>query len=239
MTARQPAPFDEAPDALAKRVAAGLARLGQALRSRAWQAASERGLTPTQGELLAALGRRAGGLGLGALAEALGVSAATASEAVSTLERKRLVRKTRAAVDARALVVTLTAAGRRESARVSAWSDFLAASVAELAPGEQAGLLRGLVGVIRGLQERGHIAPARTCVSCRFFRADAHPGQQRPHHCAFVDAPFGDAHLRVDCAEHEAAPAEQAAQAWRRFERRAAGVPARLTPSRPPADHRG
>ncbi len=211
------APFDDPADPVSKRVAAGLARIGLALRSRAWQEAGERGLTPTQGELLAVLGRRAFGLRLGALAEALGVSPATASDAVTALERKLLVRKTREAVDARALTVTLTAAGRRESGRASAWPDFLAESVAELTLAEQAGLLRGLVGLIRSLQERGHIAPARTCMSCRFFRPNAHAGQDRPHHCAFVDAPFGDAHLRVDCGEHEKAPPEQAARAWREF----------------------
>jgi DNA-binding MarR family transcriptional regulator len=211
------APFDDRADPAARRVAQGLARIGLALRSRAWQAAGARRLTPTQGQLLAVLGARSQGLRLHALAETLGVTSATASDTVATLERKRLVRKTREAGDARALVVTLTAAGRREAERASAWPEFVAEAVAALPPAEQALLLRGVVAIIRNLQERGSIAPARTCVSCRFFRPGVHPDPARPHHCDFVDAPFGDAHLRVDCGEHEPAPPEQARQAWRVF----------------------
>lgn len=210
-------PFDARADPVAGRAAQGLARVAQALRSHAWQAAGARGLTPTQGQLLATLAATAGGLRLRALAEALGVTPATASEAVATLERKRLVSKARESDDARALVVTLTAAGRREAGRVSAWSEVVAQAVAELQPAEQASLLRGVVSVIRALQERGAIAPARVCVSCRFFRPHVHPEPARPHHCAFVDAPFGDAHLRVDCGEHEPAPPAQLRLAWAVF----------------------
>jgi hypothetical protein len=41
------------------------------------------------------------------------------------------------------------------------------------------------------------------CVTCRFFRPDAHPSSPRPHHCALVNAPMSNGELRVDCAEHE------------------------------------
>jgi DNA-binding MarR family transcriptional regulator len=210
-------PFDPRSDPAARRVAAGLARLGVVLRSRAWRQGGARGLTPTQGQLLTALARRAGGQRLGTLAEALGVTAATASDAVSALARKGLVRKAREAGDARALVVTLTARGGREARRALAWPDFLAEAVEELRPDEQAVLLRGLVTIIRRLQERGEIAPARTCVTCRFFRPDVHDDAARPHHCAFVDAPFGDRSLRLDCPDHEPAPTEQARRAWKAF----------------------
>ena len=33
----------------------------------------------------------------------------------------------------------------------------------------------------------------------------------------FVDAPFGDGELRLDCPDHAAAPAEQAARIWHAF----------------------
>ena len=46
---------------------------------------------------------------------------------------------------------------------------------------------------------------SRMCLDCRFFRPDVHDDPARPHHCAFVDAPFGDAQLRIDCADHQPA----------------------------------
>jgi protoglobin len=55
------------------------------------------------------------------------------------------------------------------------------------------------------------------CVSCRFFRPFIHDDPTHPHQCAFVDAPFGDGELRLDCPDHQAAPADHAALNWQVF----------------------
>jgi hypothetical protein len=39
-----------------------------------------------------------------------------------------------------------------------------------------------------------------------------YPGADAPHHCAFVNAAFGAAALRLDCADHEEAGPEEAAR---------------------------
>jgi DNA-binding MarR family transcriptional regulator len=200
----------------------GLAKLGIALRHEAWKRGGRRGLTPTQSQVLVLLARE-GGRRLGALAAELGVSAATASDAVSALVAKGLVRRTRARADARALALELSAAGRRESQRASQWPDAFLAAADELSGEEQAVLLRALTKMIRRLQLEGRIEVARMCASCRFFRPEAHPGTARPHHCDFVDAAFGDAELRLDCDDHEGAELELARLAYERFARREAG----------------
>jgi hypothetical protein len=83
--------------------------------------------------------------------------------------------------------------------------------------------------MIRTLQTRGRIPVARMCVSCRFFQPFRHPDGRLPHHCAFVDAPFGDGGLRLDCPDHDAAPAELAARTWAAFR-----APATHDPRRDP-----
>ncbi len=211
-------------------VLTGLAKLGLALRHEAWQRGGPRGLTPTQSQALACLARGHAPR-LGELAAELGVRDATASEVVATLCEKGLLRKSRARVDRRALVLALTAAGRREAARTSQWPDAFLAAAAELDGAEQAVLLRALTKMIRRLQLEGRISVARMCAGCRFFRPDVHPGPA-PHHCDFVDAAFGDAELRLECAEFEAADADLARATWVRFAR--AGTPAPKT-STPPA----
>jgi DNA-binding MarR family transcriptional regulator len=202
---------------LARRVTTGLAKVGLALKQQAWAEAGGRGLTPTQGQVLALLRASPAGLRLGVLAEQLGVTAATTSDSVAALHRKGLVAKLPMTGDGRAVLVRLTPAGIREAAAAAAWPDFLLEAVDELPPDEQAAFLRGLVTMIRTLQERGRIPVARMCVSCRFFQPFRHPDADRPHHCAFVDAPFGDGELRLDCPDHAAAPAEQAARTWQAF----------------------
>jgi DNA-binding MarR family transcriptional regulator len=202
---------------LAKRVTTGLAKVGLALKHQAWAEAGGRGLTPTQGQALALLRASRDGLRLGELAGQLGVTAATTSDSVAALARKGLVAKLPLAGDGRAVLVRLTPAGAREAAAAAAWPDFLLEAVDQLDPASQAAFLRGLVTMIRTLQERGRIPVARMCVSCRFFQPNRHPGRALPHHCAFVDAPFGDGELRLDCPDHATAPAELAASTWAAF----------------------
>jgi DNA-binding MarR family transcriptional regulator len=212
--ADDPLPPDEP---LSRRVTTGLAKVGLALKQQAWAEAGGRGLTPTQGQVLALLRANPGGLRLGVLAGQLGVTTATTSDSVAALHRKGLVAKLPVTGDGRAVLVRLTPAGVREAAAAAAWPDFLLEAVDQLSPAEQAAFLRGLVTMIRTLQERGRIPVARMCVSCRFFRPYRHRDPDRPHHCAFVDAPFGDGGLRLDCPDHQTAPAEQAGRTWRAF----------------------
>jgi DNA-binding MarR family transcriptional regulator len=202
---------------LDRRVTTGLAKIGIALKQQAWAEAGGRGLTPTQGQALALLRASPQGLRLGELAGQLGVTAATASDSVAAMHRKGLVAKGPTAGDGRGVVVRLTPAGSREAAAAAAWPDFLLEAVDELSAAEQAAFLRGLVAMIRTLQERGRIPVARMCVSCTFFRPFRHDDHLRPHHCAFVDAPFGDGELRLDCPDHAAAAADQAARTWQAF----------------------
>jgi DNA-binding MarR family transcriptional regulator len=202
---RHPQEASEAP--LLQQVATGLAKIGLALKGHAWREAGPRGLTPTQTQILALLKAAPRPMRISAVAEGLGVTLPTASDAVRVLVEKGLVAKTRAPDDRRAVALALTPRGRREIGRVSAWPDVLLEAVRELTLEEQAIFLKSLVKVIRTLQERGEIPVARMCVSCRFFRPNAHPEDaERPHHCAFVDAPFGDRALRIECPEHESAP---------------------------------
>lgn len=206
--------FDRHNDPLSQRIAQGLSKLGTALRHQAWRKASPQGLTPTQGQILTLLHSRPGAT-LAQVAEALAVRPATASDAVKSLEKKGLVSKARQPGDARVLSLRLTADGERTAAEAIQWPEFLVEAVDQLDGDERRVLLRAIVRMIASLQQRGEIPVSRMCVSCHHFRPRVHPDPRRPHHCAYVDAPFGDADLRVDCPEHEpTAEADRVARAF-------------------------
>lgn len=73
------------------------------------------------------------------------------------------------------------------------------------------------MGLIRALQVARGIPVQRMCVTCAHFRPHAHDDADEPHHCAFVDAAFGDAALRIDCGDHEDALEEKRDSLWARF----------------------
>ena len=117
--------------------------------------------------MLALLRANPHGLRLGALADQLGFSAATTSDSVSALQRKSLVTKGPTAGDGRGVVVRLTVTASREAAAAASWPDFLLEAVAELSTAEQSAFLRGLVAMIRTLQEKGRVPFARTATPVR------------------------------------------------------------------------
>src|SRR3989338_7717639 len=179
-------------------IAFALGRLAVLWRAGGWQAAVAEGLNPAPAEILGHLSPR-GPVRQGDLA-------------------KGLVIRQPDPEDGRARRVGLSAAGQTIAERLAAASDALTAAVSDLPAAEAGSLLRVLTRLIRVLQEARAIPVQRMCATCAHFRPYAHADAARPHHCAFVDTAFGDAQLRLDCGEHEAAPAESAAAIWRRFE---------------------
>lgn len=210
-----PTPFDSSSEPIERRVAVGLHKLGLAMKHEAWSQANDEGLSPTQGQIVAALALE-GPLSGTELATRLGVSLPTISDSVKALVEKSLAEKSRDPRHPRASLVALTARGRRVASKVSTWPDFLTTAVGELDEREREVMLKAVVKMIRSLQVTGRIPTDRMCVSCVHFRPRVHDGPL-PHHCAFVDAPMADRHLRVECAEHHPAEPDARELAWTRF----------------------
>lgn len=187
---------------LKEQVSFGLARIAAVARRDDWRAGELEGLTPTQGDILRLLLQRPDGLRLTALAALLQISQPTASDAVTALVRKNLIQKDTDPDDARAALLRVTRTGRALAKR---WPLSFGAIVEALPTADQAALLGIVMRAILTLQRQGAIAPQRMCHSCRYFAPNAHVGRNRPHHCRFINTAIGEADLRVDCAEHEAA----------------------------------
>jgi DNA-binding MarR family transcriptional regulator len=194
-------------------IAQGLSKISIALRSHAQQGATGEQLSPTQGQILNRV-LLAGPQRLSTLSQDLAVSLPTVSDAVTTLVQKKLLTKQRDPQDARAQTVQLTRKGSTLATRTNQWPDFLASAVDVLSPEEQVLFHRAIIKIIRTMQDRGEIPVARMCVSCQFFQPLAHPGQSRPHHCNYVDAPLGEIDLRIDCNEFQPAPDAESYRQW-------------------------
>ncbi|MGH6868877.1 MAG: MarR family winged helix-turn-helix transcriptional regulator [Methylocella sp.] len=198
-----------------ERLLDGLERLASVMRADVRRSAAPRGLNPAQDAILQLLLARPAGVRVSALARHLGVRQPSVTDSVIALERKGLVYRQADPADARATIVKVTPEACMQPA--AAVPSLAAASLADLSEAEQASLLITLIKLIRSLQLRQAIPPQRLCVTCKYFRPNVHPEPEAPHHCAFVDAPFGDRALRLDCAEHEQAGAPEMARNWNAF----------------------
>jgi hypothetical protein len=133
------------------------------------------------------------------------------------LQRKGFVERRPAGGDRRGVTVALTRSGEATAAEVAVWSDPLLGAVGSLSTDEQGALLRTLVKIIRQLQEAGNIPIAKMCIRCQFFQPHVYEDPRRPHHCGFVDAPFGDPELQLECADQQPAPDDHLDPLWDRF----------------------
>ncbi|MBX3228617.1 MAG: winged helix-turn-helix transcriptional regulator [Labilithrix sp.] len=213
--ARRRLPSFEETSPLGERIATGLHKLGLAMKQQTWLKAAEDGLSPTQGQILAALAGE-GALTGTDLSKRLALTLPTISDSVKALVEKGLVLRRSDPRHPRASLLELTASGRARAASARAWPEFLAVAVDTMSEAEQEVFLSGLIKMIRALQESGQIPTNRMCVTCTHFRPHVHEGEA-PHHCAYVDAAMADRSLRIDCPEHLEAPAAQRAAAWERF----------------------
>jgi DNA-binding MarR family transcriptional regulator len=186
------------------------------MRSQAWEWAEGAGLTPTQGEILVLLMQRKGPMRLGEIARETALTAATTSDAVSTLETKGLVEKRRALDDGRALAVRLTARGRTAAKRALQWPDFLSEAIGTLRDEEQTVFYRTLLKMIRQLQVQGDIPQHRMCVTCTHFEPSKNP-KRIPHRCKLLELSLADTDLRLDCSVHEEADVAAQKKSWKIF----------------------
>jgi DNA-binding MarR family transcriptional regulator len=200
----------------APRIADGLSKIAKVIRQQAWGEAWGKGLTPTQGQVLLSLihhpeKRKT----LPEIAGDLGVSKVTACLTIQVLARKKLVRKERRKRVLDKLYVKLTPKGEEAANEASKWTDLLVPIIQTLPPTQQIDLHRTLVRLIVTLQERKEIAVSQMCVTCTYFRANVHDNPAAPHHCEFVQAPFGDGQIRLNCSDHQKAANLIQLERWR------------------------
>jgi DNA-binding MarR family transcriptional regulator len=186
------------------------------MRSQAWDWAEGAGLTPTQGEILVLLMQRKGPMRLGEIARETALTAATTSDAVSTLESKGLVEKRRALDDGRALAVRLTTRGRTAAKRAAQWPDFLSKAVGTLRADEQSVLYRTLLKAVYLLEAQDTMPAHRMCLTCTHLDASKTP-KKTPHHCEQLRISMTDTELRLDCPVYEQADATTQKKNWKIF----------------------
>ncbi|SMG02631.1 Transcriptional regulator, MarR family [Burkholderia singularis] len=153
---------------------------------------------------------------LGEIARETQLTAATTSDAVSTLEHKGLVEKRRALDDGRALAVRLSARGRTAAKKALQWPDFLSKAIGALGSDEQGLLYRTLLKTLRELQINGDIPPHRMCVTCKHFQPGKQ-GRKLGYRCSLLDLMMTDADLRLDCTVHEEADVATQKKTWKIF----------------------
>ncbi|MEP0823201.1 MAG: winged helix-turn-helix transcriptional regulator [Ignavibacterium sp.] len=191
-------------DSLDRKIAFGFERIAQVLKTLIWSESTESRLSPIQIQFLIQLFHSAKkDWTVSDLASYFQLTPATVSDAVTALEDKSLITRRQSKGDKRISHLLLTASGRRQALRLAGWMNAVQDVVSTLENSDKTLMLRSLVDIIAALQRNGLISVVQMCVTCKYFRPNAHPGTTKRHHCAYIDKPFGDTDLRLDCPDYE------------------------------------
>ncbi len=174
-------------------------------------------LHPAQRAALNLLNGQPRGLRAGELAARLGVSAASISDTVRTLEERGWLQRKPDPDDGRAWRLSLTRAGSTLALRLQAPSAGLGPLLQALPEHDVGAFLRAMQLMIGEAQRLGIASGTRTCLGCEFFRPYASDDPRRPHFCTYIGAPFGDPELRIDCPEQQPRSADTLDATVQRF----------------------
>ena len=189
-----------------KKIVASLERFSQVFRILLRREAQERGLSPIQAQFLVHLLHHGAALRrVSQLAREFDLTRATVSEAVGSLEKKGLIRRESWPDDKRVTTLRLSPTGKHTAQELATWANVVEEHLKGRSAEEKEAVMRFLMDLIGSLQKSGLITVARMCVTCRFLRPDAHPGESSSHHCALLDVPLSGSELRADCPEHKLA----------------------------------
>jgi DNA-binding MarR family transcriptional regulator len=196
-------PGDLAGD-LDARLSAAAERVGHAARVLLRAAAAQHGLSIIQAQLLMQVAAAPAQSSITTLTARFDVRQPTVSDAVTSLQRKGLLAKTR---QGRLQRLTVTEAGSQTVTDLAGWDAPLRSALQQQSQADRGTALELLLRVIAQLQASGVISVARSCTSCRFFRPNSYTDATQPHHCALLRLPLRQVDLRLDCPEHQPLPA--------------------------------
>jgi DNA-binding MarR family transcriptional regulator len=200
-----------------EQAAIGLEQLATLVRAQAWRNEAGAPLPPVQAQILRMLAGTPQGTRARQLADRLSVSPASLSDSLKAMEAKGWIVRTVDADDRRAWRVRLSRTGRGLATRLQHPARGMAGLLKGLENEDVGALLRVTQLLVAEAQRQGLATGLRTCLGCRYFQPFAGKAPGPPHFCGFIGAPFGDAALRVDCAEQSPADDELLAANQERF----------------------
>lgn len=187
-----------------ERIAAAFEKIAQVSRILLWEAASAEKLSPIQLQFLLHIDGAPESLRrVGAVAREFDLTPATVSDALSSLESKGLIVKETSEEDRRAVILSLTAKGRKTVKSAEDWKSSMIDALRAF-PGERKEMvMEFLTGMIASLFARGILGSARICATCSNLVIMEEKTAPR-FVCGITGRRFDESGMMIGCATHSA-----------------------------------
>ncbi len=181
------------------KIIAGFERISEVFRVLLWEKGKQIKLSPIQIQILTFLKFHDTNLcTVNNLAIEFNMTPATISDAVSSLVRKKLIKKIQNENDKRFTFLKLTSTGEKYIQNAGTFVDILYDSLKELNSEEKEYLLFALLKIIDKLNQQNILITRRICFTCTYFQR-----KDGGFYCKFLEMKLDIKDLRIDCPEHQ------------------------------------
>jgi len=182
-----------------------LERISHVFRVLLWEQTKKYNLSPIQTQILIYIFHQPDfDKNITTLAQRLNITKATVSDAVKSLEQKKLISKVADKEDSRYFYLNLTQKGKDLVKKIESWGDKVKENFKDISESDKTHLYENLLKLLISFEESGIINKNRICFTCSHFEVKK-KNNSKLYFCQLLNLPLKINELRVDCPEHEIA----------------------------------
>ncbi|MEZ5016105.1 MAG: MarR family winged helix-turn-helix transcriptional regulator [Flavipsychrobacter sp.] len=183
---------------LSKKVTVGLERISAAFKALLWDKAKQFELSPIQIQVLIFISyHQKEYCTVSYLAKEFNVTKATLSDAIKSLDSKRLVKKDHLAEDSRSYYIQLTTRGRKVVQETESFSAPISQQISDAKNSDLEILYKYISQLVYQLNQKGVLSVQRVCFTCQYYSQS-----KGKSYCNMLKKPLKATEIRLDCPEH-------------------------------------
>lgn len=137
-----------------------------------------------------------------AISSEFGLTKATVSDAISALERKKIVYKEKNRKDKRFSTINLTEKGMKLAESLELWDTPIKEILKNFSETEKEQIFSFFTKLINSLRNKGLINPVRMCLTCSHFKKISISDTETSYFCELTGKSFSGKELKIDCITH-------------------------------------
>jgi DNA-binding MarR family transcriptional regulator len=191
------------PSHVDKMIIVALERVSQVFRTLIWEHAKKENLSPIQIQFLLYIASHPGRYStVSQIAREFNLTPATVSDAVKTLEFKKLINRMLSRKDKRKHLLVLTKSGQNITRNLKHWVDPINEHLEQFTEIERKKILNFLIRFLISLGEANLLQEVKTCFSCNYF--DEHESEMpEKSGCILRNGPLNDLDFRLNCPSYK------------------------------------
>ncbi|PZR21798.1 MAG: MarR family transcriptional regulator [Flavobacterium psychrophilum] len=179
------------------KIVAGLERLSHVFKVLLWEKAKESGLSPIQIQILIFIQYHSAEKNtVSYLAKEFNITKPTVSDAVKSLEQKKLAEKIIDTIDSRSFHLKITDKGKQIVKGAEDFTDPVSRILAGISQTDKEIVWNSISTLITVLNRQDVISIQRSCSNCKHFE---HKNEE--YYCNLLRQPLHTSDLRIDCPE--------------------------------------